>query len=179
CGISAQVPTLRDRIQDIPLLAAHFAVRAERQGFTPKTFSDEALNELARYSWPGNVRQLENFCKQLTVISPEMQITGATAAEALRYLPSAPGGIADAELTLSGAVKSQLLRYFELHGGLPPRGLYHRVLREIEEPLISLALGASGGNKAKCAELLGINRNTLRRKIELHRITAKRNKTLV
>ena len=179
CGISAVVPTLRNRIEDIPLLAAHFTARVERQGFAAKTLSDDAFFELAQYSWPGNVRQLENFCKQLIVISPEIQITGATVAEALGALPSAQSRKTDSELTLSGAVKSQLERYFELHGGIPPRGLYHRVLREVEEPMIGLALGATGGNQAKCAELLGINRNTLRRKIENHGISPRRNRKLI
>ncbi|MCY4461417.1 MAG: response regulator [Albidovulum sp.] len=179
CGILAVVPTLRNRIEDIPLLAAHFFARAERQGFAARTFSDEALAALVRYGWPGNVRQLENFCKQLAAISPEMQISGSTVNDAFASLPSAPGGSADSELTLSGAVKSYLERHFELHGGVPPRGLYRRVLREVEEPMIGLALGATGGNKAKCATLLGINRNTLRRKIENHGISAKRNRKLL
>jgi two-component system nitrogen regulation response regulator GlnG len=68
--------------------------------------------------------------------------------------------------TLSAAVATHLRRYFDLHGGvLPPPGLYQRVLREIEYPLIEIALEATGGNQAKCADLLGINRNTLRKKI--------------
>jgi two-component system nitrogen regulation response regulator GlnG len=63
-------------------------------------------------------------------------------------------------------VFKHLRRYFDLHGGeLPPDGLYGRILREIEMPLIEIALDATGGNQAKCADLLGINRNTLRKKI--------------
>jgi two-component system, NtrC family, nitrogen regulation response regulator GlnG len=61
---------------------------------------------------------------------------------------------------------SHLKRYFDLHGGvLPPPGLYQRILKEVETPLIEIALDATGGNQAKCADLLGINRNTLRKKI--------------
>jgi two-component system nitrogen regulation response regulator GlnG len=68
--------------------------------------------------------------------------------------------------TLSGDVERHLRRYFDLHGAdLPPAGLYGRILREIEVPLIEIALDASAGNQAKCADLLGINRNTLRKKI--------------
>ena len=67
---------------------------------------------------------------------------------------------------LSGSVEKHLRRYFDLHGGaLPPPGLYQRILREVETPLIEIALDATGGNQAKCADLLGINRNTLRKKI--------------
>jgi two-component system nitrogen regulation response regulator GlnG len=67
---------------------------------------------------------------------------------------------------LSGSVAKHLRRYFDLHGGeLPPAGLYNRILREVEAPLLEIALDATGGNQAKCADLLGINRNTLRKKI--------------
>lgn len=67
---------------------------------------------------------------------------------------------------LSASVAKHLRRYFDLHGGeLPPPGLYQRILREVEAPLIEIALDATGGNQAKCADLLGINRNTLRKKI--------------
>ena len=67
---------------------------------------------------------------------------------------------------LSGSVAKHLRRYFDLHGGvLPPQGLYNRILREVEGPLIEIALDATAGNQAKCADLLGINRNTLRKKI--------------
>ncbi len=67
---------------------------------------------------------------------------------------------------LAASIGKHLRRYFDLHGGtLPPPGLYQRILREVEAPLIEIALDATGGNQAKCAELLGINRNTLRKKI--------------
>ena len=68
--------------------------------------------------------------------------------------------------SLSESVARHLRRYFDLHGAaLPPPGLYGRILREMEQPLIEIALDATGGNQAKCADLLGINRNTLRKKI--------------
>jgi two-component system nitrogen regulation response regulator GlnG len=67
---------------------------------------------------------------------------------------------------LSGSVAKHLRRYFDLHGGeLPAPGLYNRILKEVEGPLIEIALDATAGNQAKCADLLGINRNTLRKKI--------------
>ena len=92
---------------------------------------------------------------------------GATAADtALLAIPGFRGtGGGDGE-KLSASVEKHLRRYFDLHGGvLPPPGLYQRILREMEQPLITIALEASGGNQAKCADLLGINRNTLRKKI--------------
>ena len=79
--------------------------------------------------------------------------------------PVMRGGTGDGE-KLSASVARHLKRYFDLHGGqLPPAGVYDRILREMEVPLIEIALDATAGNQAKCADLLGINRNTLRKKI--------------
>ena len=89
----------------------------------------------------------------------EVSLGGAAAASSPR------GGAIEGE-KLSASVARHLKRYFDLHGGqLPPDGVYDRILREIEIPLIEIALDATGGNQAKCADLLGINRNTLRKKI--------------
>ncbi len=81
---------------------------------------------------------------------------------------------------LSDAVEMHVQRYFDLHGStLPPAGVYQRILREIEVPLIEIALLASSGNQAKCADLLGINRNTLRKKInELEIVVTRRRKMM-
>jgi two-component system nitrogen regulation response regulator GlnG len=119
------------------------------------------------YSWPGNVRQLENTIRRLVVTHSEEEIGRAEVEQVLGNQPAIEPvtGRGDGE-KLSAAVGKHLRRYFDLHGGvLPPPGLYQRVLREIECPLIEIALDATGGNQAKCADLLGINRNTLRKKI--------------
>ena len=119
------------------------------------------------YSWPGNVRQLENTVRRLTVTA---QAEGIGKPEVEAVLGNQPEiepliGSGDGE-KLSASVAKHLRRYFDLHGGvLPPSGLYARILREVEAPLIEIALDATGGNQAKCADLLGINRNTLRKKI--------------
>jgi two-component system nitrogen regulation response regulator GlnG len=120
------------------------------------------------FPWPGNVRQLENVLKRLLVTSSEPDIGAAE-------LESVLGGPQAAEPARAGAVENEKLsqsvarhlkRYFDLHNGqLPPAGVYDRILREIELPLIEIALDATAGNQAKCADLLGINRNTLRKKI--------------
>jgi two-component system nitrogen regulation response regulator GlnG len=119
------------------------------------------------YSWPGNVRQLENAMKRLVVTSREPQITKTEVESVLGNQPSMEPMVSGApQEKLSAAVARHLRRYFDLHGGvLPPPGLYQRILAEIEVPLIEIALDATGGNQAKCADLLGINRNTLRKKI--------------
>jgi two-component system nitrogen regulation response regulator GlnG len=166
-GAQIEVPSLRERVDDIPLLAMHFLGRAERDGATLRRFSDEALNLIRSHPWPGNVRQLENTVRRLVVTSPAEEITRAEVESVIGSAPAASGPRAaiGAE-NLSEAVEKHLRRYFDLHGGdLPPPGLYQRVLRDVESPLIEIALDATGGNQAKCADLLGINRNTLRKKI--------------
>jgi two-component system nitrogen regulation response regulator GlnG len=122
---------------------------------------------LRAYSWPGNVRQLENAVKRLVLTARSEEISQIEAEAALGSQPQV-GPLLGGEDTekLSASVARHLRRYFDLHGKmLPPAGLYARILKEIELPLIEIALDATGGNQAKCADLLGINRNTLRKKI--------------
>ncbi|MEL6643660.1 MAG: response regulator [Pseudomonadota bacterium] len=166
-GVTVNVPSLRERVDDIPLLADHFLARAEREGLPLRQFDQGALDLIRAYSWPGNVRQLENTVRRLVVTGAEEDIGRSEAEFVLGNQPAmeplAGGG--DGE-KLSVSVGKHLRRYFDLHGGvLPPPGLYQRILREVEQPLIEIALDATGGNQAKCADLLGINRNTLRKKI--------------
>ncbi len=166
-GVVIAVPALRERVDDIPLLADHFLARAERDGAPARRFSPAALDMVRTYSWPGNVRQLGNTVRRLVVTSPEDEITKADVDHVLGNQPAMEplGGRPDGE-RLAASVGAHLRRYFDLHGGvLPPPGLYQRILREVETPLIEIALDATGGNQAKCADLLGINRNTLRKKI--------------
>jgi two-component system nitrogen regulation response regulator GlnG len=167
-GVTLQVPPLRERVEDIPLLAEHFLARGEREIGSQRRLSPEAMAIVRAYPWPGNVRQLENLLKRLLVTATEPEISKAEIEAAL-------GGAQPVQLTraggmdgekLSASVARHLQRYFDLHGGqLPPAGVYDRILREMEVPLIEIALDATGGNQAKCADLLGINRNTLRKKI--------------
>ncbi|MCI2398277.1 response regulator [Aliiroseovarius subalbicans] len=165
-GVTIPVPSLRDRVEDIPALAEHFLYRGERDGLGPRRLSDEASDTLRAYPWPGNVRQLENTMQRLLVTGTEQDIT---RAEVEITLGAPSGGVLPRAVEgekLSASVARHLQRYFDLHGdALPPAGLYQRVLREFELPLIEIALDATGGNQAKCADLLGINRNTLRKKI--------------
>lgn len=166
-GVTLNVPSLRERVEDIPLLADHFLGRTEREGLGLRRFTPDAMELVRAYSWPGNVRQLENTIRRLAVTSPEEEITRAEVEFVLGNQPAIEplrqGGEGE---KLSAAIARHLRRYFDLHGGtLPPPGLYDRILKELEAPLIEIALDATGGNQARCADLLGINRNTLRKKI--------------
>ncbi|GKY89007.1 sigma-54-dependent transcriptional regulator [Sinisalibacter aestuarii] len=165
-GVTIPVPSLRERLEDIPALAEHFLARAERDGLSPRALSAEATEILRAYPWPGNVRQLENTIQRLMVTGAEAEISRAEVEQTLGAPAGGPVVTLDEAENLSASVARHLKRYFDLHGGaLPPPGVYQRVLREIEVPLIEIALDATGGNQARCAELLGINRNTLRKKI--------------
>ena len=166
-GATIHVPALRERVDDIPLLVEHFLSKTERDGAPMRVFSDDAMELFRTYSWPGNVRQLENAVKRLVLTARAEEVSLPEAEGVLGAQPQT-GPLLGSEDTekLSAAVGRHLRRYFDLHGNmLPPAGLYQRILREVEMPLIEIALDATGGNQAKCADLLGINRNTLRKKI--------------
>lgn len=166
-GVTLHVPALRERVDDIPLLAEHFLTKGERELGTNRRLSEAARDMIRAHPWPGNVRQLENTLRRLLVTSSESEISKLEFDQALGsqpvWEPLKGGGDSD---KLSASVMRHLKRYFDLHGGqLPPAGVYQRILREVEMPLIEIALDATAGNQAKCADLLGINRNTLRKKI--------------
>jgi two-component system nitrogen regulation response regulator GlnG len=158
------LPPLRERRQDIPLLARHFVKAARDDGLPQKSFDEDAIDILTAHDWPGNVRELENLVRRLVVlvaddvIGPDEVRRVLDDAAVARSQPEAGG--------LSESVEQHLKTYFDAHGdGLPTSGLYDRILREIERPLIALTLAATQGNQVKAADVLGINRNTLRKKI--------------
>ncbi|EEE37875.1 nitrogen regulation protein NtrC [Rhodobacteraceae bacterium KLH11] len=167
CGATIHVPALRERVDDITLLTDHFLGREERDSGVQRRLSPDAVELVRRYSWPGNVRQLENAIRRLSLTSRADEISRTEVEMVLGSQPEAEPVLGDGEREkLSSSVARHLRRYFDLHGNiLPPPGLYQRILREVEAPLIEIALDATGGNQAKCADLLGINRNTLRKKI--------------
>ncbi len=161
------IPSLCERVDDIPLLASHFLQKAERDGAPGRRISETALAMMRTYGWPGNVRQLENAVRRISLTARADEISRDEVGAVLSDQPAATPvmGPGDPE-PLAKSVAQHLQRYFDLHGALlPPSGLYPRILREVEQPLIEIALDATGGNQAKCADLLGINRNTLRKKI--------------
>ena len=163
-----RLPPLRERSSDVPALVRHFASLATREGLPLKGLDEPAMERLKRYRWPGNVRELENLVRRLTALYSQ-EVIGVDLIEA--ELAEAPvASIVPAETVngegLSAAVERHIVDYFAAHkGAMPAAGLYDRVLREIERPLILATLGATRGNQIKAAHLLGLNRNTLRKKI--------------
>ncbi|WP_134724370.1 response regulator [Paracoccus luteus] len=200
-GLVLTVPPLRARLDDIPPLARHLLARAAVNGLPARTLGDDAAEVLRAHPFHGNVRELENLLRRLSVTGSTPGIGADEVRAALDSFdhaaerapaarpaarPAAPEALSASQPAaapngrLALSVEQHLQRYFDLHGDqLPPAGLYDRILREIERPLIQIALDASGGNQLRCAELLGINRNTLRKKVSDLNIEVTRRRRLM
>ncbi len=168
--VPLRVPPLRQRREDIPELVAHFLSVARREGLGAKTIDSEAMRCLRAYSWPGNIRELENLIRRIAALYPQdtvgTEIVEAELAEIAEEAVEEFRASAERAESLGEAVDIHLRRYFPLQGGgIPESGLYERIVREIERPLIQHCLAATNGNQIKSAEILGLNRNTLRKKI--------------
>jgi two-component system, NtrC family, nitrogen regulation response regulator GlnG len=165
--VPLRLPPLRERAEDIADLCRHFLRKAEEEGLPAKHLDPEALDLLRHHRWPGNVRELENLIRRLAVLHSGDTIPGsAIAAELKEPVRSSSADDGEEPVSLSAAVERHLSKYFATHGDrLPPPGLYDRVLQEIERPLLSICLAATRGNQIRAAHLLGLNRNTLRKKI--------------
>ena len=178
--VPLRLPPLRERIEDVADLAQHFFSQAANEGLPAKHLEGGALERMKRHRWPGNIRELENLVRRLAALYPQEMISeqlvdmelssesGFSLSPGSNRAGAGAAALQDGgeALPLSTSVERHLSKLFGSHGdGLPPPGLYHRILRELEQPLISAALAATRGNQIKAAELLGLNRNTLRKKI--------------
>ena len=179
--VNINLPPLRDRVGDIPDLTKHFLQQSVLSGMAKKVISTKAIQLLQNAPWTGNIRELENFINSLVVLISDEEITPNHVEENLNLIPSVNSNELDADNgKLSSSVEKHIKRYFDLHGeNLPPPGLYNRILKEIELPLIALSLSATRGNQIKTSELLGINRNTLRKKIKDLDIVVTRSKKMM
>lgn len=170
--VPLRLPPLRERGEDVADLISHFLRSAQKDGEPAKTIAPDAIRLLQNYSWPGNVRELENLVMRLYALYADEVISLEIVQHELNLADRAPGvGESATPADISTSVEThvaQILR--ESAPDLPSAGLYQRVLDKVEAPLIAMSLNACGGNQIKAADLLGLNRNTLRKKIRHHGI---------
>jgi len=174
--VPIRLPPLRERAEDIADLARHFLERARADGLPSKTLDQPAVDALRGYRWPGNVRELENLMRRLAALCPD-EVIGAHSvrAELAEAEPPMPAhqppdsngnGATAANEPLARAVERHIKQFLAAHrDGMAPSDIYDRVLAEVERPLIQMTLAATRGNQIKAAAMLGLNRNTLRKKI--------------
>jgi two-component system nitrogen regulation response regulator GlnG len=169
--VPIRLPPLRERAEDTPLLARHFLERALEDGLPMKTLDQSAVDRLKLHAWPGNVRELENLMRRLAALCPEETITGDIVNAELAEASPSPSAFVDQPArndpeTLSRAVERHIREFLAAHDdGMAITGVYDKIIAEVERPLIRLTLAATRGNQIKAAAMLGLNRNTLRKKI--------------
>jgi two-component system, NtrC family, nitrogen regulation response regulator GlnG len=167
--IPIDLPPLRQRQDDLPLLARHFLNRAAAEGLPQKSLSASAGDRLSAYDWPGNVRELENLMRRLAILARDDVISGELIDQFLGQQAIVQAQATAAEhspIALEASVHQHLVEHFSgFRGTLPPDGLYHRIIDIVERPLLSQAMERCNGNQIRAAKLLGLNRNTLRKKL--------------
>ena len=166
------IPPLRLRLSDLNKLVDYFLKKSFKEGLDQKSITEEAMNELKKYKWPGNIRELENFIRRLVVLIPSNKITGNDIIKNISktnntFISDSKTNNDQNKISLSMSVEEHLKKFFKLHKDkLPSSGLYTRIINEVERPLISICLNATKGNQIRASKLLGLNRNTLRKKIK-------------
>jgi two-component system nitrogen regulation response regulator GlnG len=163
--VPIRMPPLRERREDIPELVKHFLIKSAEEGLPWKMIDQQALEQLQVYDWPGNVRELENLVRRLAALYSEETI-GLDVIETELLGSGSPISEESKSNGISEAVEIRVLNYFAINKGtMPPGDLYEKILKEVEAPLIAHTLAFTRGNQLKSAKLLGLNRNTLRKKI--------------
>ncbi len=171
--IPIHLPPLRERKEDVPLLCEYFLGKLAYEANIPlKMLSPEAMQMLEAYRWPGNIRELENVIKRAAILSANETLhvqdfaffLGKGAEETQREIE---------EMGLEDLIASRLQSFLAKLGDVETTNLYETIIEMAERPLIRLILKQTGNNQIRAAKILGINRNTLRKKIRNLRIAVK------
>jgi two-component system, NtrC family, nitrogen regulation response regulator GlnG len=168
--VPIRLPPLRERSEDIADLARHFLEQARADGLPSKSLDQSAIEAMRQHRWPGNVRELENLMRRLAALCPDEVISAHAVDAELAESEPDPGVPAATQASrpepLAAAVERHIRQFLAAHhDGLAPSDIYDQVLAEVERPLIRMTLAATRGNQIKAAAMLGLNRNTLRKKI--------------
>ena len=159
--VPINMPPLRDRTEDIGLLAQHFLTLASKEGLPLRQIDEPAITLLMSMPWRGNIRELKNLIYRLALVSRDDVISEATVAQYLEHPVDSDTPVKGASFE---AAVSQFLRNHRMRGSSREK-IYQRALAEFEIPLLRHVMRQAKGNQLKAASLLGINRNTLRKKL--------------
>ena len=157
--VPIELPPLRERADDVPALAEHFLQLAAEEGLPRRQLTDGAARMLANQPWRGNVRELRNVMYRLALLSREELIDEAILDD-LQRMPGTTNDPGPTDTSMEAALSHWLTQ-----SAPPDGGLYHAALAAFEKPLFEHVLGVTAGNQLRAAQLLGINRNTLRKRL--------------
>ena len=163
--VPISIPPLRERKEDIPELVNHFLDKAKDQQLEPKKFTTESFQILEKYQWPCNVRELENFILKLCALYTDENIMNEDLAEEILNLQKLDQQMLDNDNQFSKILEKYLSRNINKINKEYQGDVYNYFVTELEKVLLLEVLKNKNGNQLKAAELLGLNRNTLRKKI--------------
>ena len=163
--VPISIPPLRERKEDIPELVNHFLDKAKDLKLEPKKFTTESFQILEKYQWPGNVRELENFILKLCALYTDENIMNEDLAEEILNLQKLDQQMLDTDNQFSKILENYLSRNINKINKEYQGDVYNYFVTELEKVLLLEVLKNKNGNQLKAAELLGLNRNTLRKKI--------------
>ena len=168
--VPIQMPPLRERSEDIPELVQHFLTQAVDEGLPWKTIDKKGIRLLQSSTWSGNVRELKNLVRRLVALYSHENLSFTDVQKELEDENSSPIEINKYD-HFSDLIEKYLIKYFTNYkGNLPPNGLHLTMVEALEKPLIIKTLEATHGNQIKAAQVLGLNRNTLRKKMHHFKI---------
>jgi two-component system nitrogen regulation response regulator GlnG len=163
--VTLSLPTLRERRGDIPLLAEHFLAKYAAS-LGERVIARDALDRLVGYDWPGNVRELENVIQRAMV----MASSGVILPEHLPIGPVSAASAVGADASLEEIIEKKMYECVRGLRGHPSANLHGLMVGLVEKPLLRAVMRETRGNQVRAAQLLGINRNTLRKKLKEHAI---------
>ncbi|HXU70426.1 MAG TPA: sigma 54-interacting transcriptional regulator [Polyangia bacterium] len=162
-ALRISLPPLRRRPEDVPLLLEHFGRCESREiGGDKLTFNSRAMDKLTAYSWPGNVAELRDVVRRLCLRRRKSHVE---LSDVEAVLPPVEERVPVEQLSFEEMVRAKIRALLQRMEGYPIEDLYEEVISRVERPLIELVLERTGNNQLKAAEILGLNRNTLRKKI--------------